>query len=149
VSSTGSDRASDVAEITTLVHRYGLLLDAGDLDGVAELFSHAVWRAEQTGQEARGRHGVRAMYDGVRLYDGTPRTTHVMSNLDISVAGDRSSATASCTYTVLQGVTPGEPIEVILTGRYLDRFERADDGWRFTERTILVNQMGDLSRHFG
>ena len=142
------DRWSDAAEVTALVHRYGSLLDAGDLDGVAELFAHAVWRAEATGQESRGRDGVRAMYDRVQLYDGTPRTTHVLTNLDVTIAPDRSSATATCIYTVLQGITAGEPIQVILTGRYLDRFERANEGWRFTERRILVNQVGDLSRHF-
>jgi 3-phenylpropionate/cinnamic acid dioxygenase small subunit len=145
----GRDRWSDVAEITALVHRYGTLLDAGDLDGVAALFEHATWRAEATGQEARGRHGVRRMYDGVQLYDGTPRTTHLITNLDVIVDHDRSQATTSCTYTVLQAIEPGGPIEVILTGRYLDRFERAEEGWRFTERRILVNQVGDLSRHFG
>jgi hypothetical protein len=140
---------SDAAEITGLVHRYAVLLDAGDLDGVAGLFEHAVWHAEATGQKASGRHGVRAMYDGVRLYDGTPRTTHLITNLDVSVDAGRTTASASSTYTVLQAVVPGGPVEVILTGRYLDRFERAEERWRFTERRILVNLVGDLSRHFG
>lgn len=139
---------SDRDEITELVHAYARLLDAGDLDGVAALFEDAVWRADSTGQEARGVAQVRALYDGVRLYDGSPRTKHLMTNLDVEVEPGGALATARSSFTVLQGVTPGEPIQVVLAGQYLDRFLRTQGRWRFAERRIVVDLVGDLSRHY-
>jgi 3-phenylpropionate/cinnamic acid dioxygenase small subunit len=141
-------RRSDRVEIAELIHAYARLLDAGDLDGVATLFEHAVWRAESTGQEARGVAEVRAVYDGVRLYDGVPRTKHLITNLDVDVEPGGALATARSAYTVLQGVTPGEAIQVVLSGQYLDRFFHAQGRWRFAERRIVVDLVGDLSRHY-
>lgn len=141
-------RRSDRAEITELIHAYARLLDAGDLDGVAALFEHAVWRADSTGQEARGVSEVRAVYDGVRLYDGTPRTKHLVTNLDVQVESGGAIATARSSYTVLQGVTPGEPIQTLLVGQYLDRFLHHEGRWHFAERRIVVDLVGDLSRHY-
>jgi hypothetical protein len=39
------------------------------------------------------------------------------------------------------------PLQPIITGTYVDRLEKADDEWRFTERRELVGQTGDLSAH--
>lgn len=139
---------SDRAEISALVNAYARLLDAGDLDGVAGLFEHAVWRADSTGQEARGVAEVRAVYDGVRLYDGTPRTKHLITNLDVQVEPGGAIATCRSSFTVLQGVTPGEPIEVVLSGQYHDRFVHTEGRWHFAERRIVVDLVGDLSRHY-
>jgi hypothetical protein len=41
----------------------------------------------------------------------------------------------------------GAPLQPIVAGRYLDRFARVDGAWRFAERRILVDLVGDLSRH--
>jgi hypothetical protein len=35
----------------------------------------------------------------------------------------------------------------VLTGRYDDTFTRVDDGWRFSERVIHPDLLGDLSHH--
>ena len=48
-----------------------------------------------------------------------------------------------CSFTVLQGIVPGEAIQVILSGRYQDRFERANGRWRFADRLFLVDLIGD------
>ena len=42
---------------------------------------------------------------------------------------------------------PGLPLQPIITGSYLDRFEKVDGQWRFSERRELVGQTGDLSAH--
>ena len=120
--------------IEGLVHRYAELLDGGDLDGVADLFAHATWRSG--GRVLRGRDEVRRAYDPVILYDGVPRTKHVISNLIVD--GD----TSRCYFTVIQDCRP------ILVGRYRDRFEQAGGEWRFAERVILADLVGDLSRHY-
>ena len=79
------DPPDAVEAVTALVHAYAERLDAGDLDGVARLFDRAVWRSPQHPEGLRGVEAVRRVYDGVRLYDGSPRTKHVISNLVVEV----------------------------------------------------------------
>jgi hypothetical protein len=50
---------------------------------------------------------------------------------------------------VLQGVEAGEPIQIVLSGRYVDRFEKSAGVWRFSDRLFIVDLTGDLGRHFG
>ena len=140
---------SDRAEITALVHEYARRLDAGDLDGVAALFEQATWRSESTGEVRRGREEVRAVYERVLLYDGSPRTKHLITNLTIDVEPDADRAVGECCFTVLQGIEAGEPIQIILSGRYVDRFEKSAGVWRFSDRLFVVDLTGHLGRHFG
>ena len=139
---------TDRAELEALVHEYARRLDEGNLDGVAALFEHATWRSDTTGQALRGIDEVRPVYDRVVLYDGTPRTRHVITNLVIDLDHGATTAGARCYFTVIQGVVPGEPIQVILTGRYVDRFEKAGGSWRFADRLFITDLVGDLSRHY-
>ncbi len=138
----------DTDAITALVMSYADRIDGGDLDGVAALFEHATWRGDATGQVLHGAAEARRVYDHVVLYDGIPRTKHVITNLVIDIDDGGTTASARCSFTVLQGVMPGEPIQVILCGRYLDRFEKADGGWRFTDRRFAPDLIGDQRRHF-
>jgi 3-phenylpropionate/cinnamic acid dioxygenase small subunit len=139
----------DIDEIEALVYRYGELIDTGDLDGVVGLFNDATWRSSETGQALREPAAVRAVYDQIVLYgDGTPRTKHVITNLKLEFSADGRSATGSCYFTVVQGVEPGEPLQVVVAGRYDDRYERGPDGWRFADRLLTAQLAGDMSRHF-
>jgi SnoaL-like domain len=139
--------ADDVEAIGSLIHRYAELLDGGDLDGVASLFAHASWGSPGRGEPLRGAADVRRGYDGVILYeDGTPSTKHVISNVSIEVGDDRTMARARSYFTVLQA-RPGFPLQPIIAGRYQDEFERVDGTWRFTDRLIVTDLVGDLSRH--
>ena len=96
----------------------------------------------------RTREEVRAVYENVILYDGVPRTRHLMNNLIIDLVDGADEASGRCYYTVLQGGEAGTPIAPILAGRYVDRYRRGPDGWRFADREFLVDLTGDLSRHF-
>ena len=140
---------TELAEIAALIHAYARRLDAGDLDGVAALFEHATWRSASTGSVLRGTNEVRAVYDRVHLYDGSPRTKHVITNLDIALEPAANRATAECYFTVLQGIVPGEPIQVILSGQYVDCFEKVNSRWRFSDRLFVADLVGDQRRHFG
>ena len=131
------------------MNRYAELLDGGDIDGVVELFDDADWRSESTGEVRRGREQIKAVYDRIVLYDGTPKTRHLMTNLTIDLADGANEATGRCCYTVLQGIDAGSPIETILAGRYHDRYRRGPNGWQFAERLFIMDLVGDLSRHFG
>lgn len=131
--------------IERLLYAYAERLDLGDLDGVAALFEDATWRTAQRREVLRGRDRVRRAYDPVILYDGVPRTKHVITNVAITVAG-ADVASSRCTFTVLQAC-PGTALQPILAGRYHDEFARIDGSWRFADRLILPDLTGDLSHH--
>jgi hypothetical protein len=38
-------------------------------------------------------------------------------------------------------------LQPIIAGQYRDRFEKVDAAWRFTERIIHPDLIGDLARH--
>jgi 3-phenylpropionate/cinnamic acid dioxygenase small subunit len=135
----------DVEDIAALVHAYAALLDSGELDAVAALFERATYRTSATDVVRTGASEVRPVYDAVLLYDGVPRTKHVISNLDIEITGDRASS--RCYFTVLQA-TDSLALQPILAGRYHDELARGADGWYFTDRLILADLRGDLRRHY-
>ena len=135
----------DRAAIAALIFAYAERLDAGDLDGVAALFAAAELRGERSGAMHRGSDAIAAFYRRtVVLYDGSPSTRHVISNLVIDL--DRDTATSRCAFTVLQA-RPALPLQPILGGRYHDRFARASTGWEFRERRIFADLIGDLRHH--
>jgi hypothetical protein len=122
-----------------LVYDYAKRLDAGDLDGVARLFARATWRAGP--RVLTGTAEVRSAYDPVRIYpDGRPGTQHVITNLIVVPDGGR--AASRCYFTVLQAGS------AILAGRYHDTFAWDGGAWHFTDRHILADLRGDLSRHY-
>jgi hypothetical protein len=97
---------------------------------------------------ARGQADVQQLYERTtrRYEDGTPRTKHVTTNLQIELDEERGEAAARSYFTVLQGL-PGFPLQPIVAGRYEDRFGRRADRWSFRERRMLVDLVGDVSRH--
>jgi 3-phenylpropionate/cinnamic acid dioxygenase small subunit len=137
----------DATAITNLLYRYAELMDLGDFAGVAELFAHA---RIKVGLEEAGyvdAAGILAMWEDtvIRYPDGTPRTKHVTTNAIVEFDG--GVATARSYYTVFQQVDD-TPLQPIIAGRYHDRFEHVDGGWRWAERDYtLVDLVGDLSRH--
>ena len=131
--------------IRALLDAYCERLDAGDFDGVAELFRHGVFRSPR-GTNLEGAAAVRSQYDAVILYDdGTPRTKHVLGTVIVDVDDDAGTGTARCAFTVFQAV--GRPLQPVLTGRYHDQFARIDGAWCFRERFVYPDLEGDLSRH--
>ena len=136
----------DVEAIRALIHRYAELIDLGELDAVAALFTHGTWSSPGRGIPLQGAEQVRRAYDGVILYDGIPSTKHVISNVTIDIAHDRTTATARSYFTVLQG-RPDFALQPVIAGRYHDRFDRVDDSWRFADRQIIPDLIGDLSHH--
>ena len=102
---------SDLArEIENLLHSYAERIDAGDLEGVADLFVHGriLASAEATqDQTFEGRDRVLALYRrSTRIYDdGSPHTKHVTTNSIIEVDQGANAASARSYYTVFQQST--------------------------------------------
>lgn len=138
-------------EIENLLYVYAERIDAGDLDGVADMFRHGrIQPSPDAPREAsfEGRDGVRAMYAAAtRLYeDGTPKTRHVTTNAIIEVDDEAGTAAARSSYTVFQR-TDVLPLQPIICGHYHDTFQRIDGVWWFETRTMFIDLVGDLSQH--
>lgn len=135
-------------QIENLLYTYASRIDAGDLDGVAALFSQGRIEAAP-GVVFEGRDEVRGMYEAsTRLYpdDGTPKTKHVTTNVRVEVDEDAGTAASDAYYSVSQA-TDDLPLQIIITGHYHDTFRRIDGAWWFDTRTMFVDQVGDLSHH--
>lgn len=138
-------------DLENLLYVYAERIDQGDLDGVAELFTHGRISAVPDAPPSavfEGRDAVRKMYAAAtRLYpDGTPRTKHVISNAIIEVDDAAGTASSRAYYTVFQA-TDELPLQPIITGRYHDTFHRVAGAWWFDTRVMFVDQVGDLSHH--
>lgn len=134
--------------IEALLYRYAELIDAGDFAGIGRLFARGQIMAPAVNAVFRGAAAVQGMYEtATRRYAcGTPRTQHVMSNLNITLDADARGASASLRFTVFQALEDF-PLQAIIAGRYQDRFARDEAGWYFTERRMQPELIGDLSRH--
>ena len=143
--------ADHAREIENLLHTYAERIDAGDLEGVADLFAHGRIAASADAppeQTFEGRDRVLALYRGsTRIYDdGSPHTKHVTTNSIIEVGEGANAASARSYYTVFQQVDD-LPLQAIISGRYHDSFHPIDGRWWFHTRIMLVDLVGDLSRH--
>ena len=136
--------------ISKLIITYAERVDLGDFEGVGALFEHSTYRSV-LGDDIvtyNGSGDVQSTMESMvmRYDDGTPRTKHVTTNLMIDVDEGAGSATAKSYFSVLQQVGDS-PLQVIIAGRYHDRFERVAGEWRFADRLIYSDLIGDLSRH--
>jgi hypothetical protein len=132
--------------IERLIFSYAELLDAGDLEGVADLFASATFGGPDDATVVAGRDAVLAVLTStVRIHsDGTPRTAHVTTN--VSVEMGVGEAAARSRFMVLQAAD-GLVLQPIVAGRYLDRFAVVEGRWAFLERRILTDLVGDVRQH--
>jgi hypothetical protein len=140
--------SSDEAAIHELLVGYCERVDRADFDGVAELLAHATLRSNAGPDAVRGREAVRDLYAATnRIHeDGTPRTHHLVTDVIIDVDDRAGRATARSCFVAFQA-TPRLPLQPIVAGRYQDVFERVDGRWRFADRMVLVDLVGDLSHY--
>ena len=156
--------------ISRLLATYAERIDAGDFDGIGELFEHGEIKDGDGLVVAAGRDRVRALYERTtrRYDDGTPKTKHLVTNVIVDVDPSGTRASALSTFVVLQAV-PGElALQPIIAGTYADEFavaatdlsDRPDaprastavdatepGSWRFASRQMHVDLVGDLGRH--
>ncbi len=133
-----------------LIYTYAERIDAGDYEGIADLFADAEITAEGSPDVQRGREAVLAMYTAsTRRYedDGTPKTKHVMTNVIVEVDEAAGTGTSRSYFTVLQAVPGAFALQPVVAGRYRHRYERVDGRWRMAGMHIIVDLVGDLSHH--
>ncbi|NLP64837.1 nuclear transport factor 2 family protein [Paraburkholderia sacchari] len=139
--------ADDYIQIQNLVHRYAYLIDSGRWKELGDLFADAdVYIAGELAVHRDPEKLEDLWRQYVRLYaNGTPKTHHVITNLTIEEVGPEEART-HCYVLVVQQ-TAALPLQPIITGDYLDRFVKSEGKWRFAERRIANDLIGDLSAH--
>ncbi|MDT5360577.1 MAG: hypothetical protein QOC69_2339 [Mycobacterium sp.] len=128
--------------VTELLYRYAELIDAGDFDGVGVLLGRGNFMG------VSGAERIAKLFATTTRrfpeHGNTPRTRHLVLNPIVDVDGDTASARS--TFCVVQQ-TETVPLQPIVVGRYSDAFARDITGWYFTERTVDVQMIGDVSDH--
>ena len=140
---------SEAAEaIRNLLYRYAECIDAADFEGIAALFADAELRAPGMREPLRGSEAVRRLYESAnRIHEGgTLRTLHLVANPIVELEPDGDRASCRSRYLVLQA-TAALPLQPIIAGRYFDRFAKSGGVWRFAERRIEIDLVGNLSEH--
>ena len=139
--------AADAEAVRALVVTYAERLDAGDLDGVAALFGTRCCDRPARAARLSCRGGAPDVRPGGPLHErdaSHPARAEQRRGDPRPVGGAR--AASRCVFTVFQA-RPGSVLGPVLAGRYDDRFERVAGEWRFTERVITPDLVGDLSDH--
>ena len=138
--------SSSYRAIENLIATYAELVDDGDFEGVGLLLVDATFTGG-AGSVSGGDAIEKMLRDHLITYeDGTPRTKHVTTNVAIEVDEEAGTAVSRSYFTVLQAL-PDLALQPIASGRYHDRFERRDGRWRFVERRVQTDLLGDVSRH--
>jgi 3-phenylpropionate/cinnamic acid dioxygenase small subunit len=134
--------------ITSLMYRYTEYIDAADFDAIGQLFADAVMTNEGVSGEIAGGDAIKQLYTSTnRVHDdGTLRTRHLTANVVVDIDESADTATARSSFVVFQQ-TATLPLQPIVTGRYRDRFSRVDGSWRFAQRHIVVDHVGDVREH--
>ena len=97
-----------------------------------------------------GTAGVRKMYEmATRIYDdGTPKTKHNTSNVQLEDRRARVAPRAACRITASPKPAPNLALQVIVDRALpATRFTGVDGVWWFDSRTMFVDQVGDVSQH--
>jgi hypothetical protein len=68
------------------------------------------------------------------------RTQHLLTNHRCEIAGDVAEAE---TYYLFRSLNKAPPLHTSASGRYLDRLERCEGGWRISARICLVDIRND------
>ena len=128
------------ASIMRLMHDYCTAIDHGDFTRFGLPMKGARWLVEGEPPSPGSATNV-IVYD-----DGSPRTKHVISNIDITLADSGSEATGH-SYVQVYQKAPDRPLQVIFAGEYFDEFRCMGGERSFANRDIRYPLFGDLSGH--
>jgi uncharacterized protein (TIGR02246 family) len=140
--------SADRIELRDLVERYAFAVDAGDIDGVVNLFtdngvmlSHLMPGTEEEPFERRGRDQLRrALELGLAQYE---QTTHLIGGHVIELDGDEADGTTACLAHHVYSTDGGEERLFVMAIRYHDRYVKEHGLWRFAERRLRLEWSDD------
>jgi 3-phenylpropionate/cinnamic acid dioxygenase small subunit len=133
----------DRIAITDMLARYAHTYDAGDWDGLKQVFTHDA-EYEILGQVGkmpsvmRGADEIVAAFRARREEIQPAQRRHLSTNLAIDANGHPDSAIAT-SYLLLASTREGH-FEVLAAGRYDDVLQKGTDGqWRIKRRTVAID----------
>jgi len=139
------DEMADREAIRDCLFRYSRGVDRGD----AELLRSVYWPGAMdyhTGFTGTGEEFIEWALP--RLME-MEQNVHMIGNVFIRLDGDTAEVES---YLWSVSVVPGDqPRQIMVSGRYLDKFEKRKDEWRIAERTVVhdwfneTDQTGDWS----
>jgi hypothetical protein len=125
----------DEFQLRKLVHAYCRAVDRGDFAQLQNLYHHDAKDAhggfstgtadEFLNQLAAARPFIRSMQ-------------HNITTVNFAISGNTAEGEiyTVATHTLAAG---DRDIDVIVGGRYLDKYEKRDDAWKLIERTIVTD----------
>lgn len=134
--------------ITTLMFRYAEYVDAADFASIGALFADGEMTTRGMPGAIVGATAVAGLYSHTNKVhpNGTLMTRHLTTNVIVDINEAEDSATARSSFVVFQA-TGQVALAPIVAGRYRDQFQRVDGAWRFAQREMDVQQIGDVSDH--
>lgn len=124
-------------ELSRLVGAHAVAVDARDLEALRGLFlpdaTLAVRRGEAEPEVHRGHEGLAGVMEALAPFE---LTLHEVSSVvfEVEPSGEEATGESVC---VAHHVRRGE--DLVLHGRYSDRYKRGMDGrWRFATRELGV-----------
>jgi ketosteroid isomerase-like protein len=129
--------APDTAALIGLVGAYASAVDGRDLDTLRGLFlADATVTVRRGGAEPQVFGGQEGLAGVIEALTPFAATLHEVSSPVFQLGPDADEATGECA-VVAHHVRAGD--DLVLHGRYSDRFRRAGDGaWRFAARELNV-----------
>ena len=125
----------DEYALRKLVHTYCRAVDRGDLEALPDLYH----------RDAEDRHGAfsSGSVDGfIERLAASRRhlrsTQHHVTTTNFAIRGDSAEGEIYSIATHTFAAKGGET-EVIVGGRYLDKYEKRNGTWRFLERAIVTD----------
>ena len=125
----------DEFALRKLVHAYCRAVDRGDTERLRDLYHHdavdahggfSAGTADQFLQElAAARPYIRSMQ-------------HNVTTVNFAINGDAAEGEIY-TIAVHTLVGKGRDVDLVVGGRYLDKYEKRDDTWKISERTIVTD----------
>lgn len=134
----------DEHQLHKLVHRYCRAVDRGDVAELRRLYHHDA--QDSHGSFSRGTaHEFIDQIAAARPFIRSMQ--HHVTTTTFAVDGDvaEGEVYTVATHTFAAG---DRDVDVIVGGRYLDRYERREGVWKFVERAIVTDwaQVNDPSR---
>ena len=129
------ERLVDRQEIADLLTEYCRALDLMDLAAIARVFT-ADCRVEYGPEERLLSHGAEGVAKSLERMWRWARTSHHLSNIQVEFEG--ADAARAISYVIAWHERPDGSTATVL-GQYHDRLRRTQEGWRITERRMLMN----------
>ena len=125
----------DEHQLRKLVHGYCRAVDRGDLEFLRGLYHHDA-------EDAHGGFSTGSANDFIsQLAAARPYLKSMQHNITTVNFAIRGLTAEGEIYTIAtHTLSAGDrDVDVIVGGRYLDRYEKRDGTWKFTERAIVAD----------